>query len=272
MTDGAGLRQAARRIRAGILELSHRGQSAHIGSCLSVADILAAVYWGGLAITPENIASPDRDRLLFGKGHAAAAILAALAERGFFPREKLADFNRDGGELQEHPGPGWPAGVEIAAGSLGYAPPLAAGLALAARIQGRNFRVCAVMGDGECEEGSVWEAAMFAGGKQLVNLAALIDANSWQATGRTAEITGLEPLGIKWEAFGWRARELDGHNPEEIRTALAEFGRGDRPVALIARTVKGKGVSFMEDDNNWHYRTLSDGDLAKALRELKDGT
>lgn len=261
LTDFAG------NIRLGILELSRRGKTAHIGSCLSCADILAAVYGGGLNITPQNAASPERDRLVFGKGHAAAALLAVLAERGFFPRATLDDFNRPGGSLQEHPGPDWPAGVETAAGSLGHALPLAAGLAMAARIRNRNSRVCAVMGDGECNEGSVWEAAMFAGGQKLGNLCAVVDANGWQATGRSGGTTGLEPLSAKWEAFGWSVAEADGHDPEKLRTLLRD-AKDDMPFVIIARTVKGKGVSFMEDDNNWHYRVLSDDEYAAARTEV----
>ncbi len=268
MTAIVNLADFAKNIRLGILDLSFRGRTAHIGSCLSCADILAAVYGGGLNITPQNAASPDRDRLIFGKGHAAAALLAALAERGFFPRETLDDFNRPGGRLQEPPGPDWPAGVETAAGSLGHALPIAVGLALAARIQKHRYRVCAVMGDGECNEGSVWEAAMFAGGQKLANLCAVVDANRWQAIGRSREITALEPLPAKWEACGWRVLEMDGHDPEKLHQALREFGSGDKPTAIVARTIKGKGVSFMEDDNNWHYRLLKERELDTANKEL----
>lgn len=266
------LRDLARAIRLGILDLSHRGGTAHIGSCLSCADILAVVYGGGLNIKPANVLSPDRDRVVFGKGHAAAALLAVLAERGFFPREVLDEFNRPGSPLQEHPGREWPAGVETAAGSLGHALPIAVGLALAAKIQGRGFRVCAVMGDGECNEGSVWEAAMFAGGRELANLCAVVDANCWQGIGRCRDITALEPLSAKWEAFGWRAVELDGHDPEKLYDVLKGFdSAGDsRPTAIIARTIKGKGVSFMEDDNNWHYRVMSDAEWEQARRSVMD--
>lgn len=262
------LEQRARDIRIGVLELSCRGRTAHIGSCLSVVDVLVAAYWGGLNISPETASSPDRDRLIFGKGHAAAALLAALAERGYFPRETLDDFNREGGRLQEHPGPDWPSGVETAAGSLGHALPLATGVAMAARIQGKRLRVCAVVGDGECNEGSNWEAALIAGGQKLGNLCVVVDANGWQGIGRTREITSLEPLADKWRAFGWRAVELDGHDPLALREALAHFGDGDEPTAIVARTVKGKGVSFMEDDNNWHYRLLIGSELDVAKREI----
>lgn len=263
----------ARNIRAGILELSHCGRSAHIGSCLSVADILAAVYGGAMKIAPENVEHPDRDRVVFGKGHAAAALLSALAEYGFISRETLfREFNQPGGSLQEHPGPDWPRGVETAAGSLGHALPIAVGLAMAAGIQKLEYRVCAIMGDGECNEGSVWEAAMFAGGqgKQLANLAAVVDANQWQAIDRSAEVTALEPLPDKWRAFGWHVEEVDGHNLDVLYGILRGFGNGTKPTAIIARTIKGKGVSFMEDDNNWHYRLLKDEELARAKQELTE--
>ena len=262
------LADCARAVRLGILDLSYRGRTAHIGSCLSVADILTAAYWGGLNITPENATASRRDRLVFGKGHAAAALLAVLGERGFASREAILDeFNRPGGSLQEHPGPDWPAGVETAAGSLGHAVPIAVGLALAARIRGEGYRVCAVIGDGECNEGSNWEAAMFAGGQKLANLCVVVDANCWQGIGRCREISALEPLAAKWEAFGWQALEMDGHDPVALRDALRCFGDGGRPTAIVAHTVKGKGVSFMEDDNNWHYRLLSPEEYARARQE-----
>lgn len=267
------LTELARAIRIRVLDLSHRGRTAHIGSCLSVVDILAAIYGGAMNITPDNARSPGRDRVVFGKGHAAAALLAVLVECGFIERETvMSQFNQPGGTLQEHPGPDWPDGVETAAGSLGHALPIGVGLALAARIQGCAYRVCAAMGDGECNEGSVWEAAMFAGGqgRRLANLAAVVDANQWQAIGRSAEITALEPLADKWRAFGWDAVEVDGHDPEALYRILAGFGDGDKPTAVIARTVKGRGVGFMEDDNNWHYRVLTDDELAKARRELTE--
>lgn len=262
------IKRVARDIRLKILELSHKGRTAHIGSCLSCADILAAIYWGGLDITPQNASSPNRDRLVFGKGHAAAALLAALALRGFFPFERLEDFNRPGGGLQEHPGPNWPAGVEIAAGSLGHALPIALGMANASKILGIPFRVCAVIGDGECNEGSIWEAAMFAGSSGLGNLCVVIDVNGWQGIGRSDKITALQPLADKWRAFGWQTLKLDGHDPLLLRDTLSAFGSENHPTAIIAHTVKGKGVSFMEDDNNWHYRLLTDDDLLSARAEL----
>lgn len=265
---GQSLTEKARDVRLKILALSHQGRTAHIGSCLSVADILVAIYWGGFNIAPENAKASDRDRIVFGKGHAAAALLAALAERGFFPQETLTGFNREGADLQEHPGPNWPAGVETAAGSLGHALPLAVGMAAAAKILETPYRVCAVVGDGECNEGSVWEAAMLAGGWRLANLCVIVDANGWQGTGRTRDISALEPLADKWKAFGWQTIAMDGHDPEAIRQTLAACGKGGKPTAIVARTVKGKGVSFMEDDNNWHYRLLSDENLDKACREL----
>lgn len=268
MNNAASLTAVANAVRRDILELSHRARTPHIGSCLSVVEILVAAYWGGLNIAPENADAPDRDRLVFGKGHAAAALLAVLAKQGFFPPETLDGFNRDGGRWQEHPGPEWPRGVETAAGSLGHALPLAVGMALAAKIQNRKFRVCAVIGDGECNEGTVWEAAMLAGGKPLGNLCVIVDANGWQGIGRSREITALEPLREKWAAFGWRALEMDGHDPYALRDTLAAFGDEEKPTALIARTIKGKGVSFMEDDNNWHYRLLADQELVHARDEL----
>lgn len=269
--NSGGLHNLARTIRRRILELSHHGKTAHIGSCLSAADILAAIYGGSMNICPDTVSAEGRDRVVFGKGHAAAALLSVLMERGFLSREFVfSQFNRNGGALQEHPGPNWGHGVEIAAGSLGHALPIGVGLAMAARIRNLDFRVCVVIGDGECNEGSVWEAAMFAGGRaeKLANLAVIVDANQWQGIGRTAEIAALEPLADKWKAFGWHALEVNGHDVEALARVLAGFGKGERPTAIIARTVKGKGVSFMEDDNNWHYRSLSDGEKEAALDEV----
>lgn len=262
------LNALARQLRFDIISLSQAARAAHIGSCLSCADILAAAYHGGLNISPETATSPSRDRLVFSKGHCAAALFCALAQRGFFSRQELfAAFNKNGG-LQEHPNLGALPGVENASGSLGHGLSLGLGMALASRIEGIPFRVCVIMGDGECNEGSVWEAAMLAGAQKTTNLCAIVDANRWQATGRSNEITALEPLADKWRAFGWQAVELDGHDPERLKAALQEVGTGTRPVAIVARTIKGKGISFMEDDNNWHYRIPNEAEMDLVREEL----
>lgn len=262
------LDKKATALRLAIIELSKSTKTPHIGSSLSCADILLAAYNGGLNISPEIVNSPARDRLVFSKGHCATALVCTLAQSGFFSMEELSKiFNREGG-IQEHPNYRCIPGVENASGSLGHGLPLGLGMAMASRITQIPFRVCVVMGDGECNEGSIWEAAMFASAQKVSNLCAIIDFNRWQATGRSCEIMQLESFSEKWQAFGWKTVECDGHNPYEIRNLLASFGQGDKPFAIIAHTIKGKGVSIMEDDNNWHYRIPNDEEMAIARKEL----
>ena len=249
--------------------MSHTARAAHLGSALSCVDILVAAYWGVLAIDPRRPEDPNRDRLILSKGHAAAALYAALAYRGFFPEALLETYAQPGSRLEEHPGPGCAPGVEVATGSLGHGLSLGIGMALAGRIQGRSYRVFVVMSDGECNEGSVWEAAMFAAAHRLDNVVAIIDYNKWQATGRSNEIMALSPLKQKWEAFRWSAYALDGHDLEALVNVLNRVPDGSgKPVAVIAHTVKGKGVSFMEDDNNWHYRIPTAEEVRRAWQEL----
>lgn len=271
MAEHVDLARIARQLRRHVVTLSHRGRAAHLGSALSCVDILATAYFDALSIDPAAPQAADRDRFILSKGHAAMALYATLAERGFFPVDDLAQFNRDGGSMPEHPPANLVPGVEAATGSLGHGLPIGVGMALAARIQGRSSRVFVVMSDGECNEGSVWEAAMFAAGRNLDRLIAIVDFNRWQATGRSEEVMALAPLARKFEAFGWTACEIDGHDYDELRRVLGSVPDGSgKPIAVIARTIKGKGVSFMEDDNNWHYRIPNAEELAAALRELAD--
>ncbi len=236
---------------------------------MSCADIMVAAYAEILSIDPAQPDDPDRDRFILSKGHATAVLFATLAEFGFFPSSLLASFGQDGGDLAEQMGPRCAPGVEAATGSLGHGLSLGIGMALAGRLQGRSYRVVVLMGDGECNEGSVWEAAMFAAKNQLANVTAIIDCNGWQGIGRTDEILALDPLMEKWQAFGWNACEIDGHDfPSLIRAMQAAPAADGRPTAIIARTIKGRGVSFMEDDNNWHYRIPNDDELQAALAEL----
>jgi len=264
----AELEAIARRMRGTLVEMSHRAGTPHLGSSLSCVDILVAAYWGGLNLDPAQAQSPDRDRLLLSKGHAATTLYAALALRGYWPNGTLDTYARPGSMLGEHPSPGLP-GIEIASGSLGHGLPLGIGMALAGKIQGRFYRICTVMSDGECNEGSVWEAALFAPMHKLGNIMVIIDYNKWQATGRSNEVMSLAPLCAKWEAFGWHAREVDGHDIPALMDAMRSVPHAsNRPTALIAHTVKGKGISFMEDDNNWHYRIPNAAELQKARQEL----
>ena len=256
-------------LRYQVVQLSHRAGTPHLGSALSVVDILVAVYWRVARIDPSRPDAPERDRVILSKGHAASALYAVLAARGFFPEAWLDDFARHGHPLAEQPAPGCAPGVELATGSLGHGLPVGAGLALAARIRSQDCRVFVVMSDGECNEGSVWEAALFAAAQRLGRLTVVIDYNKWQATGRSNEVMALESLAAKWAAFGWDAIEVDGHD----LGALISATRGEppaegRPKAVIAHTIKGKGVSFMQDDNNWHYRVPTADEVAAAAIEL----
>lgn len=263
------LEALARRIRGQVVKMSHVAGTPHLGSALSCVDILVAAYWGALRVDPCHPGAPGRDRFILSKGHAATALYATLAYRGFFDPSLLARFNADGGPLPEHPTPGLP-GVEAATGSLGHGLSLALGMALAGRIRGQGFRCYVVLSDGECEEGSVWEAAMFAAAQRLDHVLAVVDANRWQATGRCDQIMALSPLAEKWRAFGWTAHEVDGHDLAALGAVLKALPDGSgRPVAVVAHTVKGKGVSFMEDDNNWHYRVPTADEVQAAWRELR---
>jgi transketolase len=263
------LRTTAREIRGQLVEMSHRSGAAHLGSALSCVDILVATYWTALAIDPLAPDDPQRDRFILSKGHAASALYATLAYRGFFSPDLLVTYGSPGSNLPEHPSLRCLPGVEAATGSLGHGLAIGLGMALAGRLQGLAYRCFVLLSDGECNEGSVWESAMLAPAQGLERLVAVIDYNKWQATGRSDEVTALRPLRAKWEACGWSCREVDGHD----MTSLVEALRGlpdesGRPVAVVAHTTKGKGVSFMEDDNNWHYRVPSKEEVGKAKLEL----
>ena len=264
------LDRIAAELRGEAIGLSHRAKTPHLGSSLSCLDLLAVLYWEFLRIDPKKPGSPDRDRFILSKGHAAPALYVALCERGFFPTKFLEEYGKDGAALAEQPAPNCAAGVEWATGSLGHGLPVGIGMALAARIQKRNYRTVVLLSDGECNEGTVWEAAMFAAAQKLGSLTVLVDYNKWQATGRSEEVMALAPLRDKWEAFGWESYEVDGHDFAEIRAALtcAVLPDRNKPLAIIAHTIKGRGVSFMEDDNNWHYRIPNPEELAAAHKEL----
>lgn len=260
------LQRLAAHVRADIVRMSHRAGSAHLASSLSCVDLLIATY-AIMRIDPNRPHDPDRDRFILSKGHAVAALYAVLAHRGFFPISELADYNKDGGHLPEQPSPGCAPGVEWATGSLGHGLNVGVGMALAATIQRRTYRTFVVISDGECNEGSTWEAAMFAPAHHLNQLTVLIDYNKWQATGRSEEILALKPLKDKWAAFGWDACEVDGHDLTALTQELS-IVHPEKPRALIAHTIKGKGVSFMQDDNNWHYRSPTADEVRLAEQEL----
>lgn len=267
--DLARMDVMARRIRSQVIEMSHRARTPHLGSSLSCVDILVTLYSGILNVDPAHPRDPARDRFILSKGHAATTLYAVLADRGFFSSDLISTYAEPGSALAEHPSPGCAPGVEAATGSLGHGLSLGAGMALSAKILGREYRAFVLLSDGECNEGTVWEAAMFSPKHGLDRLIAIVDFNKWQATGRSRDIMAIEPLREKWEAFGWSAREVDGHDLNALWNVLhrAPDGSG-KPMAVIAHTVKGRGVSFMEDDNNWHYRIPDVGEVRAAKQEL----
>ena len=268
MSDYSHCRRIAAEVRARLVEMSHQAEAAHLGSCLSCVDILVAAYWYCLRIDPSRPDDPDRDRFILSKGHAGPALYAVLARRGFFSETLLESFGQDGAVLAEQPSPGCAPGVEAATGSLGHGLNLGLGMALAGRIQNRTYRVVVLLSDGELNEGSIWEAAMFAAARRAGNLTAIIDYNKWQATDRSRDVMALEPLADKWTAFGWNTFEVDGHDLPALADILTRRPTNDLPTAVIAHTVKGKGVSFMEDDNNWHYRIPNAKEVQAAREEL----
>jgi len=269
MNAVAELAAIAARIRARVVEMSHAAGTPHLGSSLSCVDLLVATYWGPLRVDPRRPLDPDRDRFILSKGHAALALYAALHLRGWLSREDLATYCADDTLLGVHPEYGLP-GVDCATGSLGQALPAAAGMALAARLQGSDRRVFALLSDAECNEGQVWEAAQFAAHHKLDNLTALVDANGTQALGRTEDVLDLSPMARRWEAFGWQAVEADGHDHGSLLGAI-EAPRDGRPRMIIAKTVIGKGVSYMEDRVAWHYKSMNADEFARGLAEVDGG-
>lgn len=264
------LKQIANRIRYTLVRLSHQSKTPHLGSSLSCVDLLVAAYWGTLNIDPKSPDNPDRDRLILSKGHAAPALYTTLAFRSFFSETILETYAQNGSQLAEHPSPQCAPGVEAATGSLGHGLSLGLGIALANRISGRKSRVFVIMSDGECNEGSVWEAAMMAPSQNIDNLVAIIDFNRWQATGRSEEVMALSPLPDKWASFGWKVYDVDGHDLENLKNIMVNTpDQSGKPIAIIANTIKGRGVSFMEDDNNWHYRIPTEDEVEKARIELE---
>ena len=257
--------QLAAEFRAKAVELSHAAGAAHLASALSCIDIVAVLYHHVLRLDPRYPKWVDRDRFILSKGHAATALYAALAYKGFITDDDLKTYAKAGSLLEEHPSPNLP-GVEAATGSLGHGLPCGCGIALAGRINRKDYRTFVLMSDGECNEGSVWEAFLFAAANKLGNLCAFVDFNKWQATGRSQEVLALDPLADKFKSFGWDVHEIDGHDHQQILGAIRGVSLSNtKPTMVVAHTVKGKGISFMEDDNNWHYRipTVEEVKLAK---------
>ena len=263
------LKKLALSLRAKLVEMSHTTGAQHLGSSMSCIDILIVLYFKVLNVSSKDPHDIERDRFILSKGHAAAALYLVLAERGFLSKELLSTYAIDGSCLSEHPGVDLISGVDWATGSLGHGLSVAAGFAISSKLRKSSSWSFVLLSDGECNEGSVWEAAMFAPAKGLERICAIIDFNKWQATGRSREVLALEPLAEKWKSFGWDTYEVDGHNLEALTATFAEIKKQDKPSLVIAHTIKGKGVSFMEDDNNWHYRVPNKEELQLALKELE---
>lgn len=263
------LEAISRLIRFRTIRNSHLTGTPHLGSCLSCTDLLVWLYWSALRIDAQNPAAEDRDRFILSKGHAAPVLFQVLAEKGFYGLNALESYGQGGSVFGEHPpSPDHLAGIEAATGSLGHGLPMGLGMALASRIIQNPYRVFAILGDGECNEGSVWEAALMASAQKVSNLTVFVDYNKWQATGRSNEVLGLAPLADKWKAFGWASTEIDGNSFEEIESAYNSMAENDRPKAIIAHTVKGRGIPFMEDDNNWHYRIPTADEVRQSAEIL----
>ncbi len=259
-------------IRRNGLEMTHLSRGSHLGSILSVAEIIAVLYACELRVDPRNPSWPERDRMILSKGHAGAAIYTALAELGFFPVEELKNHYANGSFLSGHVSHKGVPGVEVSTGSLGHGLGIGTGLALGAKMDGALWRTYVVLGDGECDEGSVWEAALQAAQFKLDHLTAIVDYNHMQSLDFVKNTLELEPFADKWRSFGWNAESVDGHDTEALRAALrrakAREGCG-RPSVILANTVKGKGVSFMENNILWHYRTPQGEEYEAALKELE---
>jgi transketolase len=262
--------EISKSIREKIIKMKYESQEGHLGSALSCTDILNVLYSKILNIDPKNPTDENRDRFILSKGHAVAALYAVLTERGFFEEKLLDEYCRDGSKLAGHPTKGSVPGVEASTGALGHGLPMATGIALAGKNDKKNYRVFVLLSDGECDEGTTWESALFAGHHKLDNLTVIIDYNKWQAFGRTNDVLNLEPLAEKWESFGWSAKEIDGHNFTEIENALSlvPFEKG-KPNVVIANTIKGKGISFLEDLLESHYKHLTKEDYENSLKELE---
>jgi len=259
----------AQRIRRHAVRMTSSGGSSHVGSILSMADIVAVLYAGILRVDPANPSWPRRDRFILSKGHAGAGVYAALAERGFFGVERLRDHYRNGSVFSGHVSHKGVPGVELSTGSLGHGLGVGCGMAYAARLSGSSHRVFVLMSDGECDEGSNWEAILFAGHHRLGRLTVIIDYNKIQSLASTESTLGLEPFGEKWRSFRWDVREVDGHDHAALRETLAAETNSDGPpLCVVAHTTKGKGVPFMENSVLWHYRTAQGEELEAALSAL----
>lgn len=256
--------------RMGVIEGTFNAKSGHPGGSLSAVDILTCLYFSKMRVDPQNPKDPDRDRLVLSKGHAAPALYAVLALRGYFPFDELKTLRKSDARLQGHPSMRMLPGLDMSTGSLGQGISAAVGMALAGKLDQKDYKVYTILGDGECEEGQVWEASMFAAHKKLDNLVAFVDFNNLQIDGTLDEVNAPTPLPEKFAAFGWDVMEIDGNNIPEILDALDRVTMDGKPTAIIAKTIKGKGVSYMENACGWHGKAPNKDEYDIAMAELND--
>ncbi len=263
------LKEHAKNIRKKIIEMVTKAKSSHAGTALSIVEILTVLYFKILKIDPKSPHDPNRDRFILSKGHGCTGLYAVLAERGFFPPTLLSEFYLDGGKLFGHSTLGTAPGIEASTGSLGHGLSLGLGMAIAAKIDKSDHRIFVLMSDGECDEGSVWEAIMAAGHYKMGNVIAIVDYNKIQSFGFVKDVMDLEPFSDKWRSFGWAVKEVDGHNTEELLDALSNVPfEKNKPSVVIAHTIKGRGISFMENQLDWHYKSPDSVQYNQALKEL----
>lgn len=264
------LQEKARKVREDIIEEVYKAKSGHPGGSLSIADILTVLYFKEMKINPQNPKWEERDRLVLSKGHCSPALYSCLANRGFFPVEDLQSFRSINSYLQGHPDKNKIPGVDMTTGSLGQGLSCANGMAIAGKIEKRNYRVYCILGDGEIEEGQIWEAAMAANKYKLDNLCVVVDNNNLQIDGTIEEVMSSYPIDEKFKSFGFEIIKIDGHDIEEIIKAF-EVARNvkDKPTCIIAKTIKGKGISFMEEQAGWHGKAPNDEQYEQAIKELR---
>lgn len=265
----AHVREMARQVRIRSLRMVFEARQGHPGGDMSITDVLAALYFDAMRYNPANPVDPARDRFILSKGHCTGALYSTLAKAGFFPEEELSTYMQPLSRLNGHPNRNKTPGVETNTGPLGHGLPVAVGIAIAGQIDKADYRVFVATGDGELQEGSNWEAAMTAGHRKLSNLTLIVDRNRLQQGARTEDTVGLEPLGDKWRAFGWDVAEVDGHDHAALLPLLDGSQTRDKPLCIIANTIKGKGVSFMEDQASWHHGVPNAEQFAQAMKELE---
>jgi len=261
------LENHAKSLRTRLITTSAKTKIPHLGSCLSCVEILVILYWSEMKL---SINVKIKDKFILSKGHAAPALFQTLGLKNYFDINLLENFGKDGSPFHEHPpSPKYLNGIEAATGSLGHGFSMALGMATADKIKGSNRQIYVLLSDGECNEGVIWEGAMYASAQGLKSVIAIVDYNKWQATSRSDDILGKNSLEKKWKAFGWHVQNINGHSFLDLKKAIQRAKKSNLPSVLIANTVKGKGVSFMEDDNNWHYKTPNQSELEVALKEIR---